>query len=190
MACTYYTFKSSLFGGDYWCDKKKCAVNEDIYYKYCRDYNYDECSIYKQGSGSGCFITTVTCEILGNQDNAPIMNNLRCFRDNVLQNDSKYYDILKEYDVIGPKLADCIRNDKDKEKMALGLYQNVLVPVANLISEKEYDKAVEKYYVMTLMLVNYYGLKHDYNDIKDDDYGYQSFDPSVSGHGRKLERKI
>ena len=74
--------------------------------------------------------------------------------------------------------------------MALGLYQNVLVPVANLISEKEYDKAVEKYYVMTLMLVNYYGLKHDYNDIKDDDYGYQSFDPSVSGHGRKLERKI
>lgn len=189
MACTYYSFKGGLFGGDYWCDKKKCAVDENTYYKFCRDYSYSSCPIYKQGSGSGCFITTVTCEILGCQDDSLVMNDLRSFRDNVLQKDSKYYDILKEYDVIGPKLADCIRNDKDKNEMAKGLYQNVLLPVHQDIQDNNYNAAVEKYYLMTLMLINYYGLKHVYNNIKDNDYGYDNFEPSLAGHGR-VKKKI
>ena len=141
--CRFYSYESGFFSGGNTCSVtgRKENITESYYRSYCyADYNRTDCPLYKKYGpyeSSGCFITTVTCEILGKQDNAPIMNHLRCFRDNVLQNDSKYYDILKEYDVIGPKLADCIRNDKDKEEMALGLYQNVLLPVADLISEKE-----------------------------------------------------
>ena len=37
---------------------------------------------------------------------------------------------------------------------------------------------------MTLALINYYGLKHEYNNDKDNDYGYLEFNPKTAGHGR------
>lgn len=187
MACTFYEYRSGLFSGDYWCRKNDCPVDENTYYRYCRNYSYDECPIYKHQESSGCFITTVACQILGKEDQDPILNDLRNFRSNVLQKDEKYYDILKEYDVIGPMVADALVNDKDRDKIASVLYQDVILPVHLLIQKSDYEKAVESYYVMTLMLVNYYGLKHEYNDLKDKNYGYSSveFDPAYAGHGRR-----
>lgn len=194
-SCRFYRYEGGFFSGGNTCSVtgRKENVTEDYYVRYCKhDYNRRDCPLYRKYGpyeSSGCFITTVTCEILGQQDNSLIMNHLRNFRDNVLQTNEKYYDILKEYDVIGPKLADCIRQDKDREVMANGLYKNVLVPVSQLVNDKDYDKAVETYYVMTLMLINYYGLKHQYNAIKDDNYGYDDFEPSKAGHGR-VKKKI
>lgn len=99
MSCVYYEFKSALFGGDYWCNKKDCRVDDNTYRRYCRDYSYDECPIYKKTESSGaCFITTVVCKIVGLKDNDQVLQNLRNFRDNILQPNEKYYDILKEYD--------------------------------------------------------------------------------------------
>ena len=170
MSCSYYRYSGGLFGGDYWCDKKDQRVDSDTYYKYCRNYNYDECPIYRQSSSSGCFITTVACEILGKDDHDVVLDDFRYFRDSVMQQDKRYYDTLKEYDVRGPMIADAILNDKDKVAMATGLYQNVLVPIHELLLLKDYDQAVEKYYLMTLMLIQYYGLKHVYNCLKDVDY--------------------
>ena len=37
------------------------------------------------------------------------------------------------------------------------------------------------------MLINYYNLKHDYNDIKSKNYNYQDFDARKAGHGRILK---
>ena len=154
---------------------------------YCMRNAYD-CSRYKQygPSGGGCFITTVTCEILNKKDDEKVMNNLRMFRDNVLQENEKFHDVLKEYDTIGPIVADKLRNDENKEKISEILYEKVLTPISELVSNKEYDKAVEKYYLMTLLMINYYKLKHDYNSIKENDYNYDSFDPKKAGHGKKL----
>jgi len=191
MSCTFYDYKSGLFSGDYWCKKKDCRVDEDTYYKYCRGYNYDACPIFKEReSSSPCFITTVTCQILGKNDNDPLLNRFRSFRDNVLQKDKKYGDTLKEYDVIGPQIADCLINDKDRAKLAKGIFETVLLPVDILIQQQKYEEAVEKYYIMTLSLVNYYGLKHEYNQIKEKDYGYQQgeFVPNLAGHGYKRVR--
>ena len=192
MSCTYYEFKrSGLFSGDYWCQKKDCRVDSDTYYKYCRNYNYDACPIYKQSqSSSPCFITTITCQILGKNDNDPLLNRFRSFRDNILQKNKQYEDALKEYDVIGPQIANCLINDQDREAMALGLFQHALLPIDTLIQQQEYDTAVEKYSLMTLMLINYYGLKHDYNQTKDKNYGYgqDEFEPTLAGHGYKRVR--
>ena len=64
MSCEYYKFQDGLFGGDYYCIKKEETVSSDIYYKYCRDYNYDACPIYKMSSNSSsCFITTIVCNL-------------------------------------------------------------------------------------------------------------------------------
>ena len=64
MGCSFYEFRSGLFGGDYYCIKKGEAVSSDIYYKYCRNYSYGDCPIYKSSSSSSCFITTIVCNIL------------------------------------------------------------------------------------------------------------------------------
>ncbi len=190
MSCTYYQYKGGLFSGDYWCCKKDCRVDDATYYKYCRDYNYDECPIYKHSESSGCFITTIACQILGKKDDDVVLNDFRNFRDNILQKNPEYYDILKEYDVIGPMIAEAIQHDSDREVLASHLYQCALLPIHHHIEEKEYGKAVEKYYLMTLMLINYYGLKHEYNQIKDQNYGYQEFIPSLSGHGKKRVKEM
>lgn len=189
MACTYYCYKSGLFSGDYWCNKKDERVDEGTYYQYCRNYDYTNCPIYKQTEVSGCFITTVACQILGKEDHDPILDDFRNFRDNVLQKNEKYYEILKEYDIIGPKLAKCIFYDKDKTKIASGIYNTVLTKIHHLVSQKKYDEAVEKYYVMTLMLINYYSLKHEYNQIKETKFDDFLFIPNQSGHGRIKKRQ-
>lgn len=188
MSCEFYKFDGGFFGGDYYCIKQEKAVSTDTYNKYCRDYNYRECSIFKHTESSGCFLTTIVCQILGKKDNDEILANFRIFRDNILQPNQKYHDILKEYDVIGPMLVDCISNDNDKEKLATCLYNNVMGKINTQIKQKQYDEAVESYYIMTLSLINYYGLKHEYNQIKDNNYEYTDFDPKTAGHGLRLKR--
>ncbi len=192
MSCPYYSFKDGLIGGDYWCDVKNKSVPSSQYSLYCRGYNYSNCVIYKSknGSSSGCFITTVVRDILGKKDDDKLLNNLRGFRDNILQKDKKYAEILQDYDNIGPRIADCLWCDKDAKQMAKGIYNTALVPINQMIINKEYDKACEKYYLLTLSLINYYGLKHDYNHDKDSGLYEKDFDIKKSGHGRKLVKNV
>lgn len=185
MACTFLEWKSGLFSGDYWCAKKDCSVDTDTYYKYCRNYDYGDCPIYKKEDNSGCFITTIVCQILKHPDNNKLLNNFRCFRNNILQKNEKYYDILKQYDVIGSMIASAIYNDNNREEMANIIYNEALIFIDKLIKEGKYDIAVEKYFVTTLALINYYGLKREYNKIRDNGYNYDNFIPNISGHGMK-----
>ena len=105
----------------------------------------------------------------------------------MLQQNEKYYDVLKEYDIIGPMLVDCIENDRDMEKMAGGVYRNILLPLNEKINNKEYDQAVNMYHCMTMTLINYYGLDNEFEDIKANGYNYPSFNPKTAGHGlRKI----
>ena len=43
MSCPFYWYNHH-----YACRKSGKDVNEDTYYKYCRNYDYDDCPIYKQ----------------------------------------------------------------------------------------------------------------------------------------------
>ena len=144
MSCTYYRYNNEGLFGDYWCDKKNDRVDSDTYYKYCRNYDYSACPIYKQSDSSGCFITTVACKILGKSDNDDVLNNLRFLRDKVLKSNPKYYYLLKDYDKIGPKIADAILHDKDRVIMANTIYNKTLVPVSKMISDKKYDVDYDK----------------------------------------------
>ena len=120
MSCPYYTFRQN----DYYCSKNANYVNSDTYYKYCRKYDYDDCPIYKrEDSTSGCYLTTIVCSVLAKEDDNKVLNSLRNFRDNTLQKNEKYYDILKAYDIIGPKISDNINQDKDRFIMANYLYE-------------------------------------------------------------------
>lgn len=184
MSCTYYRWEGGSFFGDYWCDKKDCRVDSDTYSKYCRDYNYDECPIYKRSESSGgCFITTVLCQILGLPDNHEVLNTLRAFRDNILQKDKQYEEILKIYDAIGPMVADAIMQDKNKEQLAFDLYKSSLLPIVEEIKANNYERATKHYLYMTLALVSEYGLRQTYNCLKEVDFGFTNFEQTKAGHG-------
>jgi len=190
MSCTYYRWEGGSFFGDYWCDKKDCRVDEDTYRKYCRDWNYSECPIYRRSESSpNCFITTVTCEILGFPDNHETLNTLRAFRDNVLQKDEQYAEILKVYDAIGPMVAYSLKRDKDSEKIAFDLYNSSILPIVESIKNNNYDRAVKHYLYMTLFLVSEYNLRNTYNALKEVNFGFVNFNLVKAGHGRVLSRE-
>ena len=184
MSCSYYTFRQN----DYYCNKKGDYVNSDVYYKYCRNYDYDDCPIYKQEDSSGCYLTTIVCDILNKKDNDKVLNTLRNFRDNVLQKDKEYYDILKDYDIIGPIISSKISSDKDREIIAKYLYNAFLTPITENINNKEHSKAIKSYKTMTLYLINHYNLintyilMHNYNKHNLN----SNFNPKTAGHGKKL----
>ena len=188
MSCPYYTFKSGLLlGGDYWCMVHDRSVDTNVYNNYCKSYNYNECSIYRsKNPSSGCFITTVVCDILNKEDDCELLNDFRCFRDNVLQKNEQYYEYLQDYDGIGPVIANKLNEDNNRESIASAIYNNALIPIDNLLKDKKYDEACEKYYLMTLLLINYYGLKHLYNISKDSNDYSRDFESNTSGHGKRL----
>ena len=193
MSCPYYKFENRFFGGDYTCIKdpnETKVMPSDHYYRYCRDYSYDECPIYKHSVSSGpCFITTVLCDILGLDDNDVILNTLRGFRDNVLQKDEKCAEILKVYDVIGPLVVDAIMRDENKKKVALDLYKSSLLPIVEEINNNNYNRAIKHYMYMTLFLVSDYNLRNTYNSLKDNDFGISDFNQAIAGHGRVRQVK-
>lgn len=190
MSCVFYKYNGGIFSGDYWCTKKDCRVDSDTYYQYCRDYNYDACPIYKHQESSGCFITTIICNILRKKDDDVILQTLRNFRDNYLQKNEEYYNILKEYDTIGPIIADCIANDKYKELVVWETYEKSLIPIYYFIRQKKYEEAITRYQLMTQLLIDYYSLNEEYTKIKNQNYNYDDFVPETAGHGKRRAKSI
>jgi len=190
MSCPYYTFQSGLFGGDYWCKASDVRVDSGFYKIYCNGYRYNECPKYKEKakSSGGCYLTTIVCQILNKEDNDKNLNTLRFFRDEVMQKEENYHNMLLDYDNIGPVLATYLATDEHNQELAKFLYDEIITPVAEDINNKKYEEAVTKYEIMTLSLINYYGLKNWYNDSRKENYGEEEFYPEVAGHGVRVRK--
>ncbi len=186
MSCPNYTFRQN----DFYCTKKNDYVPSDTYYRYCRGYSYDECPVYKYQESSGCFITTVVHNILGNPDNCQVLNDFRRFRDTILQKNAHYKEGLKEYDGIGPIIACKIAHDKDAKDMADMTYQLDLLKVHKYYLQGEYDKAYLYYCKMTRDLISYYELDQLYEQQKNANYGFDNFNQSKAGHGKPNSHKL
>lgn len=166
--CTSYDFQGDNYKG--YCSTRRC------YY-----YPGDTCQYQvDRGSASSCYITTIICDILGFDDDCGVLNTLRDFRKDVLQKDEKYKDLLFEYDVVGPTIADLIslefKKEQDKE-MWTQIYNFYLSPTANFILEKNYDFAIMRYKEMVNSLKDYYGINVEIHP--DEDYDYTN-----GGHGK------
>ena len=80
MSCPFYWYNHH-----YACRKTGQDVNEDTYYKYCRNYDYDDCPIYKGNDSGGCFLTSACTEARGLPDDCHELTVLRSFRDGYLR---------------------------------------------------------------------------------------------------------
>lgn len=193
--CTYLKAGGDWpdYNGKYWCESKgeKIYANMQECWNYCNAYNrsdsvarsYRKYSEMHQ-SNDGCFITTITCEILGMDDKNVFLNSLRAFRKNVLQKNKETLKILEEYDFIGPLIAKKLRNDKDRLKIAENLFVNTIVPVCYNTDNGNYNNAIKLYLEMTKSLITNYNLDNLAITIHEDKKFDYTKDYSLYGHGR------
>lgn len=189
--CKHFEQGSGWFSSDYCNISGKSETIPSSYAYYCKNGGY-KCPWYEKEYGSsGCFITTITCNLLGKEDNDPVMVSLRKFRDEILQKNDKYSNVLKMYDSIGPKICCKINHDEKKMENAEELYSK-LERFVELINNSEYEKAANSYVIMTLKLVSKYGMQKEYRNIRDNNFGYNAgeFNPLTSGHGKKITKTL
>lgn len=157
MSCPFYKFESSLFGGDYYCIKQEKTVNSDTYYKYCRNYDYSDCPIYKhQSSSGGCFLTSACTLARGLPDDCHELRTLRAFRDGWLKQTDDGITLIARYYEIAPKIVAAIDTLENRLEIYDDIYSNLVLPCVALIEAEDYQDALALYRDTTLRLEKEY----------------------------------
>ncbi len=139
--------------------------NEDCYCTYYRKYynkNSNACSSgfqydeSRRNVSGGCYLTTIVNNILHMPDNGLTLKTLRQFRDEYMLNHPELYVMLIEYEVVGPKIANNLLQDPQREIIAKAFYSSHIIPTVTHIINKEYDEAIALYQDMTNRLKEFY----------------------------------
>ena len=189
-ACTYLGENADSYG-KYYCDRKgeRHYACDPKCYSFCEAYSrsnsarenmYDNSSSH---SSSGCYLTTVMCNILGYPDDNYYLQTLRTFRDTTLKNDIKYYPLLLTYDIIGPQISEKLSHDESRNTIAKRLFNCYITKAIDAIEHNDTPTAVNIYVAMTHSLARKYNINTliiypNYNTI----------DISTLGHGRTRTR--
>lgn len=146
------------------CDRYDANYRDNWGDGYCSYYGRhvdggsSACSHYRCDENSGCFLTTMTCLILGEPDDGPTLTTLRAFRENVLRKEVRFAPILEEYDVLGLRISERLWSDPDRERVAGSLMAEHLTPVLEAVRAGQTETAVERYRAMVRMLQQRYAL--------------------------------
>ena len=150
--CNYYNDNDRDNWGDGYCA---------YYGRHFGQYS-SSCSHFEavQGGGSGCFLTTMACNIYHEEDDGHLLSTLRNFRDNVLEKstDPQHIAILKEYDVLGPMISFALYNDLNREEVVRNNIKGKLHSIVYKIEALHYEDAILEYIDMTLSLKKYYNI--------------------------------
>lgn len=193
--CTYLNIdpgKGDLYG-KFPCEKKweSHLATDPECDRFCTAYDRDYNSIKnawsysnEHASSGGCYLTTMLCNILKMPDNNVYLETMRKFRKDVLQKEEKYKSILVEYDIIGPKIADALKNDYIKNEVAYYCLRDYILPILEDIDKKWYDNAINSYIKMTNKLKRLYNIEsHTINE-----HEIKNADIKNSGHGSYVKK--
>lgn len=148
MSCSYYTFRQN----DYYCSKKQDYVNSDVYYKYCKNYDYSDCPIYKGQSGSSCYLTSACVWAKGLPDNCYELETLRAYRDNWLAKTEAGAQVIEKYYEIAPRIVSAINDSDRRREIYDTIYEKMVCPCVKFIEEKQMESALALYQSWTLRL--------------------------------------
>ncbi len=138
MSCAYYTFRNN----DYYCQKKGDYVNSDVYQRYCKNYSYDECPVYRdEPSSGGCYLTSACVEAKGLPDDCEELMTLRDFRDNWLKKQPGGMEEVAEYYEVAPRIMERINRRMDAKRIWTDLYDSLVMPCVEMIHSGELEKA-------------------------------------------------
>lgn len=155
MSCPFYWWNNHFA-----CRKSGKDVSEDIYYKYCRNYDYGDCPVYKQQnpSDSRCFLTTACIKAKCLPDNCTELMTLRSFRDTYLQAFEEGRCDIQHYYEIAPSIVRAIDAHPNAEQIYAGIYDNLIVPCVKLIAEDNFKEAHQLYKDTTFALKKEFAL--------------------------------
>ena len=137
MSCPYYWYNHH-----YACRKSGKDVNEDIYDKYCKNYDYDDCPIYKgESSSGGCFLTSACVEARGLPNDCHELTVLRAFRDNYLKAQPGGLMEVAEYYAVAPKVVAAMEASPERKDLFDGLYRRLVEPCVRMIEEGRNEEA-------------------------------------------------
>lgn len=140
----------------WWTDetKYKCSICHK--YKSLTDTTCNSFKEIPKDKGSytpsGCFITTIVCNILKYDDNCELLTILRNFRDNTLKTNPQYIPLLLQYDQVGPIISAYIEKEDNNYEFALGLMRYFLIPCVHLIKSGDIEEAIAVYQNMVMYL--------------------------------------
>lgn len=185
-SCTYLDLSDGNCYGKYYCNKKwdRRLATDPACDSYTKAYSRDSGTIqnainFSNGkNNSGCYITTMLCNILKLSDSNYYLNTLRNFRDNYLSKNDKYKGLLVEYDIIGPNICYYLLADRQNKLIAAKMFFNYIKPVVSLINDKMYVDAINRYKMMIETLKCLYGIEANITE-----YEIANSDISKSGHG-------
>ena len=153
MSCKFYY----MDGYDYHCGKCDKDVNSDWYYKYCRNWDYDDCPVYRgkmrepvsEESSGGCFLTSACTAARGLPDDCHELTVLRNFRDNWLKQQPDGVMLIAHYYDVAPKIVEAIDKLENRLEIWDGVYREMVVPCVEMIEGGRYPEALELYRGMT-----------------------------------------
>lgn len=114
----------------------------------CKDHSREEVKSTSSSSEfkpTGCYITTMICDILGYSDDCEILSILRLFRENILKCDFKYTNLLLQYDIVGPEISNHLKNMENSYDYSKKLLDSFLIPCIYAIREGYVEEAVKIY---------------------------------------------
>ena len=140
MSCPFYWWNYH-----YACKKSGKDVNEDTYDRYCKNYSYSDCPIYKGNDTSGCFLTSACVEAKGLPDDCYELTTLRKFRDEYLAKQECGACEIAHYYHVAPGIVERIKAGENAIAVFEKIYEELVVPCVKLIEDGQLEKAHEKY---------------------------------------------
>ena len=120
------------------------------------------CNVYFKQRDNKCYITTAMCHILGMDDDCETLEILRGFRDNYMKKHEECLPLLKDYDVVGPMIAESLYTDKENGvTLATIVKNNFIKDAIEQINDKAYGAAIKTYKNMTFFLMDCYDISED-----------------------------
>ncbi len=141
MSCPFYWYNYNSYA----CKKSGKDVNSDIYYKYCRGYDYGDCPIYKGQDSSGCFLTSACTEARGLPDDCHELAVLRRFRDGYLRSLPEGGAEIAEYYFVAPQIVSEIKKRADSAAVFDTIYEKLVKPCVEMIERGDNEGAHRLY---------------------------------------------
>lgn len=139
MSCPYYYWNNHFA-----CRKANKDVNEDTYYKYCRNYDYGDCPIYKGQTPSdsgGCYLTSACIAAKGLPDDCYELQTLRHFRDTYLESKENGASDIEHYYRVAPRIVYEISSQVNPQVIFSELYEKLVLPCVTLIEQAKLEDA-------------------------------------------------
>lgn len=190
--CTYWDASSIDNSNKSYCSSKGKFVKFS-YNEFCTNLKYEKSKdsnrikqVYQKVYNNcnpkvGCYITTMIVNILGKDDDCVELKLLRKFRNCFLQTNQEYTSILAEYDIVGPKIANCLEQSEENEKLAEFVYKTFIKPTCDFVILGDYNNALKLY----VFMVEYYKKVFNLDNISLDDIDLYESNTTLDerGHG-------